>query len=79
MEEQIEAITSTFSSLDIPLSELRHPTKAHLDAVESIDIFPDEFIGANQYMLFKFAENPNERKAGSSVSFDSYRKAAIAY
>jgi len=35
--------------------------------VESYDILPDEELWANQYALFKFADNPNEHKNGQSV------------
>jgi hypothetical protein len=59
LEQQIEAITSTFDALaTTPLSEVRHPTKPYLEAVETFDLLPDEILAANQYMLFKFSDNP---------------------
>lgn len=67
-EQQVEAIINTFSALDIPLADVKHPTKPHLQAVESFEILPDEQIWANQYALFKFADNPNDRRGAVSVS-----------
>lgn len=66
-EERLNAILNTFPALDIPLSDLKHPTKPHLQAVESFDILPDEDLWANQYALFRFADNPNERLQGVSL------------
>ncbi|KAK9895548.1 hypothetical protein P389DRAFT_197604 [Cystobasidium minutum MCA 4210] len=64
-EERLNAILNTFPALDVPLSDVKHPTKPHLQAVESSDILPDQDLWANQYALFKFADNPNERVQGN--------------
>lgn len=71
LEQQIEAITATFAAIETPLSLLRHPTKAHLEAVESYDILPDEALWANQYALFKFSENPMAIRNRALVSLVS--------
>lgn len=61
LEEQLAAINLTFTNLaDTPLDALRHPTKAHLKAVDSFDILPDAHVAGNQYMLFKFSDNPHD-------------------
>jgi RNA polymerase II-associated factor 1 len=78
-EEQMQAIIHTFSVIEkTELSNLKHPTKPHLQAVESYDILPDEELWANQYALFKFADNPNDRKSGQSVR-TSFLKLSCTY
>ena len=48
--------TSQFS-----LSDLRHPNKPDVTALDSYEIFPDADIWANAYDLFRFNERPGEK------------------
>lgn len=66
LEERLQTIINTFSALDVPLSDVKHPTKPHLQAVESFDILPNEDLWGNQYSIFRFADNPHERRQGVS-------------
>lgn len=43
------------------LSNIRHPTKSDLVAVDSFEFLPDADIWSNKYDLFKFSERPGER------------------
>lgn len=57
--DQLALIESTFVALDeMPLAQLKHPTKAHLEAVEVFDLYPDEQLWGNQYNVVKFADDP---------------------
>ncbi|KZT25259.1 hypothetical protein NEOLEDRAFT_1156439 [Neolentinus lepideus HHB14362 ss-1] len=60
---QIRDIEASFVSSNeaFDLSQLRHPNKTHVTAVESYEIFPDADIWANAYDLFRFSERPGER------------------
>lgn len=78
-EERLASIVSTFSAIDIPLSDVKHPTKPHLQAVESFDILPDEDLWANQYALFKFADNPNDRRVGHAVRLQFSETSCLVY
>ncbi|GAA5987564.1 hypothetical protein JCM10908_002010 [Rhodotorula pacifica] len=53
------AISATFDAAHIPLSELRHPTKRGVTAVESFDLLPDDDLWANEYDLVRFGEDPS--------------------
>ena len=53
------AIAATFDAAHIPLSELRHPTKRGVTAVESFDLLPDDDLWANEYDLVRFGEDPS--------------------
>ncbi|GAA5966641.1 hypothetical protein JCM8115_000234 [Rhodotorula mucilaginosa] len=53
------AIAATFDAAHIPLSELRHPTKRDVTAVESFDLLPDDDLWANEYDLVRFGEDPS--------------------
>lgn len=55
------AIAATFDAAHIPLSELRHPTKRGVTAVESFDLLPDADLWANEYDLVRFGEDPANR------------------
>lgn len=80
LEQQIDAITSTFEALaTTPLSEIRHPTKPYLEAVETFDLLPDELLAANQYMLFKFSDNPLADRGATAGSGGSAAVREIRY
>ncbi|GJN90224.1 hypothetical protein Rhopal_003223-T1 [Rhodotorula paludigena] len=55
------AISATFDAAHTPLSELRHPTKKHLTAVESFDLLPDADLWANEFDLVRFGEDPSSQ------------------
>ncbi|OZJ07020.1 hypothetical protein BZG36_00015 [Bifiguratus adelaidae] len=57
---QLRGIKETFKTTH--LSELRHPTKPHLQAVESWPVLPDFSSWSNVYTLGQFDENPAEDK-----------------
>lgn len=59
-ETRATAIASTFTAAQAELSLLRHPTKAHLTAVEAWDILPDQNLWANTLDLIRFGEDPGE-------------------
>ncbi|BGP49585.1 hypothetical protein JCM10450v2_005480 [Rhodotorula kratochvilovae] len=52
------AIAATFAAANAPLSDLRHPTKAGVTAVEAFDILPDEDLWANEFDFVRFGEDP---------------------
>ncbi|GAA5904762.1 hypothetical protein JCM8208_001347 [Rhodotorula glutinis] len=52
------AIAATFTAANVPLSELRHPTKQGVTAVEAFDILPDADLWANELDLVRFGEDP---------------------
>ncbi|KIM53429.1 hypothetical protein SCLCIDRAFT_1222827 [Scleroderma citrinum Foug A] len=64
---QLRDIEASFAACNDPsqfsLSELRHPNKPDVTAVDSYEIFPDADIWANAYDLFRFSERPGERAA----------------
>lgn len=68
LEERIAEIESTFDTINTPLAELKHPTKSHLEAVDSYEILPDEDLWGNQFALFRFTENPMDIKRLGGVS-----------
>lgn len=59
---QLRDIDASFAAIESSvLSELRHPTKPELTAVEAFEILPDADIWANAYDLFRFSERPGDR------------------
>ncbi|GAA6028574.1 hypothetical protein JCM8097_007289 [Rhodosporidiobolus ruineniae] len=60
-EARARVISSTFAAAHTPLSELRHPTKPHVTAVEAYDVLPDSDLWANEYDLVRFNEDPAEK------------------
>ncbi|KAF8889308.1 RNA polymerase II-associated [Infundibulicybe gibba] len=60
---QLRDIEASFSACNenFSLSDLHHPNKPHVTAVESYEVLPDADIWANQYDLFRFSERPGER------------------
>ncbi|BGP56466.1 hypothetical protein JCM8202v2_004086 [Rhodotorula sphaerocarpa] len=52
------AIAATFDAAHVPLSELRHPTKRGVTAVESFDLLPDDDLWPLEYDLVRFGEDP---------------------
>ena len=59
---QLRDIDASFVAIESSvLSELRHPTKPDLTAVEAFEILPDADIWANAYDLFRFSERPGDR------------------
>ncbi|TNY18632.1 RNA polymerase II-associated protein [Rhodotorula diobovata] len=57
-EGRAAAVAATFAAANAPLSELRHPTKAGVTAVEAFDILPDADLWANELDLVRFGEDP---------------------
>jgi RNA polymerase II-associated factor 1 len=62
---QLAAIIASFDEATQPLSELKHPQKPRVRAVESYEILPDDTVWANDYVAIKYAERPS---ASSSTS-----------
>ncbi|EJD07681.1 uncharacterized protein FOMMEDRAFT_24985 [Fomitiporia mediterranea MF3/22] len=64
-EAQLRDIENSFRSLgdNFDLSQLKHPNKPGVTAVESYEILPDTDIWANAYDLFRFSERPGDRAA----------------
>ncbi|KAF7308990.1 hypothetical protein MKEN_01099900 [Mycena kentingensis (nom. inval.)] len=62
-DAQLRDIEASFAACNenFSLSELRHPNKPNVVAVESYEILPDEDIWSNQYDLFRFSERPGDR------------------
>ncbi|KDE05606.1 hypothetical protein MVLG_03978 [Microbotryum lychnidis-dioicae p1A1 Lamole] len=60
-DARAKTIAATFTAAHIPLSELRHPSKAHLRAEEAWDVLPDAELWPNQLNLVRFGEDPGER------------------
>lgn len=59
---QIRDIEASFAAVeDFDLSQLRHPNKPKITAVDSYEILPDASIWANAYDLFRFSERPGDR------------------
>jgi hypothetical protein len=56
-----KTITSTFSAAHIPLSQLQHPTKSQVTAVEAYELLPDSDLWANEYDLIRFGEDPGDK------------------
>ncbi|TIB69004.1 hypothetical protein E3P77_00730 [Wallemia ichthyophaga] len=47
------------------LSEITHPQKKHLKAVDTYDFLPDFETFANDYFLMRFADDPSDRTTSS--------------
>ncbi|GAA5932306.1 hypothetical protein JCM10213_005284 [Rhodosporidiobolus nylandii] len=62
-DARARAITATFTAAHAPLSELRHPMKAGVTAVEAYELLPDSDLWANEYDLTRFGEDPGDKGA----------------
>ncbi|KAJ7580215.1 RNA polymerase II-associated protein [Mycena floridula] len=60
---QLRDIDASFAACNdnFNLSNLQHPLKPNVTALESYEVLPDADIWPNQYDLFKFSERPGER------------------
>ncbi|KAJ2725993.1 hypothetical protein GGI07_000921 [Coemansia sp. Benny D115] len=81
VEGQLRAIEESFSFFSrfdaqpdgeqALLRSLRHPTNAKLHAVESIPLFPDDSIWANEYNIFSVDSCPDPEYARASGTQDA--------
>ncbi|GLB41845.1 putative paf1 [Lyophyllum shimeji] len=60
---QLRDIEASFAACNdnFSLTDLQHPNKPGVTAVESYEVLPDADVWANQYDLFRFSERPGER------------------
>lgn len=63
---QLAAITASFDEASKAISDLKHPQKRGMKAVESFDILPDDTTWTNSYVAVKFAERPSASSSASS-------------
>lgn len=61
-QAEIERIEKTFASCNVPLDQLRHPTKPHLQAVEAFDVLPDPETWATDFQIFRFSDFPGRTR-----------------
>ncbi|TIC32167.1 hypothetical protein E3Q11_00338 [Wallemia mellicola] len=57
--------TSVHQLDDKELSEIKHPQKKHLKAVDTYDFLPDFETFANDYFIMRFADDPSDRNTSS--------------
>ncbi|GAA5906162.1 hypothetical protein JCM6882_006063 [Rhodosporidiobolus microsporus] len=62
-DARAKTISATFDAAHVPLSQLRHPMKPGVTAVEAFDLLPDSDLWANEYDLVRFGEDPGEKMA----------------
>lgn len=68
--EQLAAVEKTFEAVRQPLSELRHPAKRGLKAVNSWAVLPNFACFDHQYINAKFPSNPAPRTKSNSAAED---------
>ncbi|GAA5983448.1 hypothetical protein JCM11641_007852 [Rhodosporidiobolus odoratus] len=62
-EARAKAVAATFTAAHVPLSEMRHPARPTITAVEAYDVLPDSDLWANEYDLMRFGEEPGDKGA----------------
>ncbi|CCG83123.1 RNA polymerase II-associated protein 1 homolog [Taphrina deformans PYCC 5710] len=68
--EQLAAVEKTFETVAQPLSELKHPAKRGLKAVEAWNVLPNFECYEHQYVNAKFPSNPAPRTKSNTVAED---------
>ena len=63
-KERLEAIVESFARPNLPLANIKHPTHPTRRAVESWSVFPDEDALDRPHVIYRFSDNPDERRAG---------------
>ena len=70
-ESRMASISDTFIPTSLPLPTVVHPNYPHKRAVKSWSILPDDELATINYRLYRFGENPDERRSGmGEVSVD---------
>ncbi|KDN37654.1 hypothetical protein K437DRAFT_259709 [Tilletiaria anomala UBC 951] len=68
-EAQIDRINRTFAKIKTqPLSELKHPTKGNLRAVQSWDLLPDAETWSTNFQIVRFQDWPGRVKDGKPIA-----------
>lgn len=76
--EQLLAVEKTFDMAQRPLSELKHPAKRGLKAVESWTIMPNFDMYEQSYVNAKFPSNPAPKTKSNTVVNDEDARLEVA-
>lgn len=71
LAEQVEA---TFQEVQVPADKLRHPTKAHLTAVEVLPIVPSFQLWGNEYSHVVFEEAQAIDEKGNQIKIKTRKE-----
>lgn len=76
--EQLAAVEKTFETANQPISELKHPAKRGLKAVQAWSVLPNFDSFEHQYVNAKFPSNPAPRTKSNTVAEDEDPRLEVA-